>query len=103
MHSVYIESAKCGYCDGVLESDASYMGRKYHKYKPHNCGQRHNSFRAKLRKGIASKNPFVVKFCKWVSNQVDAEVMIEKNIDPTLNLVLRHEFLPMIKVGKRRK
>jgi len=56
-----------------------------------------------MRKGLASKNPFVLQFCKWISNQIEAGLMVEKNIDPTLNLVLKHEFLPLIKVGRRRK
>ena len=102
-NSPYVESRKCGYCGNVLDIDASYMGRKYHKYKPYNCGQRHISFQAKMRRGLASKSKFVVNFCRWASNNISAGISTELSMDPITNTVLRNEFFPMIKVKRKRQ
>lgn len=93
----------CGYCGGELDSGANYMGRKYHKYKPFNCGQRHNTFNSKMRRGLVSESVFVVRFCKWASNQIKAGIVTEFQVDPLLNVILRNKFYPMIKVDRRKK
>lgn len=98
----YDEERRCGHCGLTLDIDASYMNRKYHKYNP-NCGQRHTSFQSKIRRGLASDIPFVVKFTKWASNQVESGQMTEMYLDPLMNKVLRNGILPLIENRRRRK
>ena len=101
--SPYGIDVPCGYCGRALEIDASYMNRKYHKYEPFNCGQRHNTFNAKIRRGLASDSKFVVRFCKWAVNQIKADIVTEFQVDPLLNVILRNKFYPMIKAGRRKQ
>lgn len=101
--SPYIEDSPCNYCGTALEPDASYMNRKYHKYKPFNCGQRHTTFNSKMRRGLVSESVFVVRFCKWASNQIKAGVVTEFQVNPLLNVILRNKFYPMIKATRGKK
>ena len=104
MSKSYIEEPReCGYCGKELDSGASYMNRKYHKYDPFNCGQRHNTFNSKIRRGLASDSEFVVRFCKWATNQIKAGIVTEFQVDPLLNVILRNKFYPMIRAGRRKK
>lgn len=83
-----VNAPDCEYCGIQLDIDALYHNRKCCKYNP-NCGQRMYMLRRKIKKGIVHENKEVKKWCIKQNELLSNKMILGKEIDPQITLLLR--------------